>query len=521
MSTRGIRRLPVQKEASVDVNSSSSKDNTQTTSTRKKVLKKVENKQNETNRDTTEVVSSKSASKSDGKSDGKVPSKSASKVPSKSASKSDSKSDSKVPSKKVTNSKPTTLDSNGIGIGPARVKSLVYMSINPLETAARTAITNAENKTRKPKPNESNPDTSVEVPAKQTPINELSSDTLDVINRAEAHHKNGLRRQYERSRLSSMEEDKLKNYNTARKEAQNEHSKSQAQLPESNRVNFSLFEFNNKYDSNFYDGLEKYISENDNYSLSNTDGKNAPKYNQWSRANALVNKLCTRLSGNTRNLIASFLDCIVEQYAVNGIHNCMLEGRHIVQIRHAMNQTEGFSSRVPLNPFVSTFSNYNNSLLWLEQCNVVKEQVKQARANNQDTKLELPEFPDPNYGYCFSGYVNDICRSVRNRVSDEQTNEADKLQCLNTSISREFKKFCSYVVYEAILRLGSFLRRTVDRSNVKTISDSMVLYTLEQVHNVCGIDYSYTASVMNVRLEKFVNWKNERKLARRVNRVNE
>jgi hypothetical protein len=420
----------------------------------------------------------------------------------------------KAKSKRAHNTKPATMDTTGIGIGPARVKAvLMNNALNPVEFAVRNAILQAENKPRKPKPTPEVPNPELPAQGPQTPIDQLDPAMLAVIRKAELVHENSLRESYERNYISKVMDDPTRvRYHDERKKAQT--------TAEENKVEFVLQAFNNTFDKNFYAGYAAYKADNDSYVTGKkfTDAKTNSmyeKFNEWTRATALVNKLCTRLSGNTRNIIACFLDRIVEQYARNGIHNCLLEGRHIVQLRHALAQDEGFASRVPLDPFVQTLSNYSAAIDWLDACRKAKEQARQHKADGEDVTSELPPYPNPEYDYDFEGYVGEICRSVKMQMAESKTTDAEKATYLETSVGHEFKQFCSYVVYEAILRIGSSLRLSVERQGVKTISDTMVNYVLQQIHSVCGIDYTITEKAMTERLNRFNVWRSERKNERR------
>lgn len=416
---------------------------------------------------------------------------------------------SNVKSSRQHNTRPTSLDTFGICVGPARVKKvLVQSSMNRREFRVRTAIAAAENKpAAAKKPTPENPDPKAPVQGPQLNIEDMHPSYLAVIREAEAVHENAVREGYERKTLGAMDADTRNAYLDLRKEA---HAKINAAnlaiTDDTEPTVFDLHTFNTEYDSKFYDGYAEYAKVNDSYVI----GKN---YNQWSLASALVNKLSTRLSGNTRYIVAAFLDRIVEQYAHNGIHNCLLEGLHIVKLRHALTMSDGFNARVPLDAFVKTFKNYDNALNWIDECRNVRDKVRELRAERKDVDFVMPSYPVVLVDADFDNYVGEICRSVRMRLSESQPADS-KNNYLDTSVSREFKKFCSYIIYEAILRIGAILRTTVTRDSVKTVSDTMVHYALEQIHNVCGLDFAPASKIMNARLAKYASLRAARKAER-------
>jgi hypothetical protein len=482
----------------------SSTGSTKKTATKSPVAKKTTTKKTTAKKSPAKKSAKKSPAKKSAK---KSPTKKASAKKGKGKTKAVAK---KAKSKRVHNTKPATMDTSGIGVGPARVKAvLINAALDEKYYIIRLMIMAAENKPRKPKPTKEDPNPVMPAQGPQTPIDKLPADVLSVIRKAEAAHEASLRESYERSVVSAMDEKTRLDYNTKRKDA---HA-----VADEAHAEFDLHAFNLSFNKDFYAGYAAYKTENDSYVtgavfVDKKTGEKYEKYNEWTRAMALVNKLCTRLSGNTRNLIACFVDRIVEQYADNGIHNCLLSERHIVQLHHALTQTDGFSERVPLHPFVSTLSNYSAAVDWIDNCRDVREQVKQLKAEGQEIEsADLPEYPDPKYKYDFEGYVGEICRSVKMRKAEKAETDAEKALYLETSVSREFKQFCSHIVYEAILRIGYSLRLSVKRSGVKTISDAMVQYVLEQIHAICGIDYSVTEKAMTERLTRFGEWRAERK----------
>jgi hypothetical protein len=418
------------------------------------------------------------------------------------------------------------LDANGISVGSARVKTvLINVSLNPREYDVKCKILKAECRPRKPKPTATNANPVPEVDGVPTKVANLPADVLSVLAEAESSHEETLRSDYERDHVKNYDENKKKEYKNARKVASDEN-------------NFNVQEFNTAFEKNFYREYPAYKVAKDSYIVGKTQrdmksGQDRVKYNEWTRAAALVNKLCTRLSGNTRNLIACFLDRIVEQYARNGIHNVLERGRRIVYLRHLLANTSGFNERVPLNRFVCTLNCYLDANDFLTEYESVKTQNKALKADNKEelpavkyvdedengeyksTFVRRSQYDKNDHAADFETYVNDICRSVKLRLSEEaKTTEAKELY-QSVNIGQEVKRFCSYVIYESILRIGELLRLSVVREGVKTISDKMVHYVLQQIHVVNGIDFDRTNTEMLAHLVKFTATRVLRKADRR------
>ena len=91
------------------------------------------------------------------------------------------------------------------------------------------------------------------------------------------------------------------------------------------------------------------------------------------------------------------------------------------------------------------------------------------------------------------------------------------MKYLNTSLSTEFKKFCSRIVYESILRVGYILRNVIDLNGVKTVSDNLMFHAIRQLHATVGLNSESLETDLRNRLEKFSKWRSVRKEKRKNN----
>lgn len=437
--------------------------------------------------------------------------------------------DEKTPSKRHHNLKQPALMKNGIGTGTARVKSvLMHVALNPLEYRVRKALQPVRTKS----------DDGTETVTEPLPLNKLPTEYQNLVAHAEQSYETSLRESYERQKVGShkksesedkfnvvsMSEETRKDYLAKKKAAVDQHTKTNKENHTDSQ--FDLHKFNLSFDKNFYNQWPAFKDANDNYivgkvySDKNSEEPGKVKYNQWTRASALLNKLCTRVSSKTRNIIACFLDRIVEQYAANGIHNCFQEKRRIIQLRHALTEgTDGFEQRVPLHNLVQTLPAYRRAMAWVD----AKLEAKEAKKTKDSEETEESEDnlnfdPPTKYAYDFDSYASEICRSVKIQLAEQETDAAMKEQYINASVSREFKEFCSQVIYETILRIGAALKIDVESSGVKTISDEIVLKVLKLLHSNCGVEFASSWTVMQEKLRQYettrAQYKNTRKTAR-------
>ncbi len=433
------------------------------------------------------------------------------------ATKGKAKVAAKATKRRPVNVKPAPIDFSGIGIGPAKVKKvLMHHAFNEKEHEVRQNILKAENRPVKPKPTAEVPDPAMPEQGPQVSIDKLPKATLDVIRAAERAHQQALNSEYEHHVVSQMSDADKKAYQEARKKA-------------SESADFDLRSFNVARNKKFYAGFDAWCKENDSYALGRVvkdkKGVERERFNQWSRAMALVNKSCLRLSNGVRDILACYLDNLVIQYARNGIVNCVAEDHSNLQLRHALTPSDGFDERVPMDAFARTLDGYQLALNWIESCRQTREEIRDTRRRIKAGEIEgdsvsadLPDYPDPAYDENFEGYVVDTCRSVRMQMAESQKTAAEKEKYHNIKVSENFKRFCSIIIYESVLRIGAHLKEVVKLKDVKTVNAEIMHHTLKQVSNLCGIPFDPIKRDMTTRLDKFRAWCLERRDARRAKR---
>lgn len=389
------------------------------------------------------------------------------------------------PSKKSPGAKPKTkrqpsdkkskFEAQGVGIAPSRVKSVLSsVALNPREARARVALRQAENRPVMPKQVKDGPAPVLPPQGPQKHIAELEADVQAVINEAEAAHTASLREEYEHKTVASWSTAEREQYKVAKVAAKKAD-------------NFNTQAFNTLFKPKFYDGFAAHCAA-DSYSTTTA------KYNEWNRAIALVNKLCVRLSQGTRDILAAYLDNVVLQYATNAVHNCQVSGKTTVKLEHALAELDGFSTRVPLAPWVRTLPSYSYAVSYanqqkapVETSDNKAEQKEPVKADQ--SKLEYVSVHSSNV--LFKSYVEDLCLYVQS------------VQKSSLNLSTNFKRFCADLVYSAILRVADCLKQNVSFSGVKTISDGLMRHTIECIHTAAGIDGTALMADLDQRLAKF------------------
>ena len=222
-------------------------------------------------------------------------------------------------------------------------------------------------------------------------------------------------------------------------------------------------EFNENFDSKFYSGYTEFEKEK----VAELD-----KVSEWRTAIGLISKSRYRLASTTRFVLACFLDRVVEQYAVNAVHNCVTEGKKkSLSVRYALEKTDGFEKRVTLSRFVDTLDTTALVRAWLTK--------------DDKTKLELPSL-----NYKFDTYVRNItCQVTRDAKVD-------------FNVSADFKDFLAHVCNEIIIRVGEVLKGCIGSG--KTVTENMVYEAIRQIHAACGMDYVAVQSQIAKKMEEML-----------------
>lgn len=408
-------------------------------------------------------------------------------------------------------------------------------SFNPVEYHAKRALQQAENKPIRSKPSDTNADPPVPVQGPQVAISELPEDVRAAVATAEAEYQRTLEAEYEVYVLKNMTDEtrttygdakkaEFKKYHFTRKESrENALATAEYDYDDDKYPKFDVHAFNVSYSPTFYSNFDSYCANHDSYALSSwtrvEDGKTITHtaLTQWERAIALINKSCIRMSSSVRDVLACFLDNVVMQYARNGFSECVRAKQSNLQIKHAVVANEAVS----LDAFVRTLSGYQQTTKWLVDCADFKAKAKVAVSTEVVTESEesksLPKYP-VQYDENFDSYVSEICRSVRMAMAKEQTTPELVAAFTNVKVSDNFKKFCSVLVYETILRVGAHLREVVTLKDVKTVNRSLMFHSIKQLCNVCGINFDTIGENMNERLEKYRVWCAKRRDERRKSR---
>jgi hypothetical protein len=397
------------------------------------------------------------------------------------------------------NLSPTLADTAGINISVAKVKNIISsISLNKNIFSAANEIKN------------SSPQNSPNI--KDSPnikISKLSSETQDCVNHAYSVCNKLQKTLFSKDVINKMDTSTRGNYHHMKRVAKDLHDDYEKTKSVLDRCEFDVCKFNVGFDPLFYSNYTE-------VSNSNFVPKNEGD-NEWKDAIDKINKLKIRFSSTSRVLLSSFVELLINQVAHNSIFNCVSEGKKILQISHAINtQLPGFKERFPLYSLIENLSVYKNAVKSVEN-DVKLKHIKLSKKNTLSTEttdlsIEADSQSDNSNDdlcvdkkYQFKYYISEICRSVRMRLINENkdSNETDTLNNTYTSISKTFKKFCSSLIFEFLVKLGDMLTVEVDARCIKTVNNSIVYTVIQQYHIAVNVPFDESLKFMKSSSAKY------------------
>ena len=374
-------------------------------------------------------------------------------------SKTDESTTKKVKKVKVFNTKQLNSERTGLNISPAKIKNILSNNIINKE------IFKAVNELKSLEQNNKS-------------IDDISPETKKLLNDITEEDKFVKMRQFSKKKYESFTDDEKVKYNTFK-------------LSESKLQNNCVFEnathsdFNLKFDTNFYKDFSYKLSES-------TDIASAIQS---------ISKKKYRFSNNSRLYISAFVELLIQQMSYNSIYTCVENKKKIIQVE--------FNNVKNINLESSDYELYN-LISNLDVYNLFKDETK----NTEDFVISNLT---KDKQYQFKYYVSEICRDVKQQL----TNKYNDLENVynSTSISKQFKNYCSLIICEVLNVLGKMIKIEVDSRSVKTINDTVIKTVLEQLYAANGIDFTKTSEFIINTHAKYNNYKQTKKTVKTVKTV--
>lgn len=381
---------------------------------------------------------------------------------------------------KKINDKPTLSDICGLNISVAKVKNIISnLCINSEPFWALKEM--KDHRVMEEKTEEGSEESPVDSDGKKVKrqftftLDGLTQQTLDYLERAYQNSLESAREVHAKDRVKEMSSEDRKKYMDARKKAVLEYNAEFKNTHLFQSHEFDAVSFNTKWDKNFYKGMTT-----DNWRSL----KDMELYNYCTN---LVNKMKIRFNAESKIFITAFVEHILKQMVVNGTVNCVLEGKKIIKLEHALDTTsENFSERFSLYPMITHLKSFAEF--------TAKQPVNSDEENTEETPAPAvnSEEVDENQAdrkYQFKHYVSELCRTVKMELARaDSPDDISQSVYSTTSVSKLFKDFCSSVIVDLIRVLGDLLKIEVASRNVKTVNYTIIQTLLHLLHATFGLE---------------------------------
>ena len=367
--------------------------------------------------------------------------------------------------------KPKAASSAGLNIPIARVKKIIAnIALNAKESNAIKEIKLARGKEafkRIVKDKETGKNITIQYPKiDPKPIDSLSTEILDFL---ETIKKPGVladkRIKFGENKVKNMAENVRMNYNKLLAAAKVSHA---AKMDDEKQIPFDIIAFNISFDKTFY---ADFVDDD-----------------EYKKASDLISKTQIRFSANAKVFLAAFLELLIRQLSMNGIHSCAADDKKIIQVNHAIDMTKDrLTDRFPLYPIILSTNTFRN---------ITADGVVAENAPKQCN---------------FRFYVGAICQEMNITMGTDKTDEPSHNNIKGKmSIGNMFKIFGSELIFELLMRIGKMLETEVITRAKKTVSDSIVQAVIEHIHHINGIDVENTLKFINQHVDIYAKYMSEK-----------
>jgi len=409
---------------------------------------------------------------------------------------------------------PSLSDKTGLNIPINKLKSLILNSIiNDDEIQLLNAIDEA--KTNK------------------TPIKNLDPKLRETLDQAvkliQTHHQ----ARFARDKIKKLKQSapsQYQKYSEKKKAAVKQHAISMKKTTINNRTNFNETEFNKSFDSGFYKSYK--------FTLDTED---------WDTALEIIAKSKIRLSTSTRVILAAFVE-LVMQHVISKAIQCCGEAKSggTVHIGHVFGAD---SEQFYTLKFISRFNAYQTAKAEYE---IQETKRKAAAALPKPPRLPKPkrgtkpvaataaaptpttattptpatataptatapiataptpaptatapvvETPEEKQKHLFKFYINEMCRTIKNKYA-----RPDMEKYSNIAFGKDFKEFCEQILLELITKLGLLLKNFVITSEIKTINETIMNASIQQIHILTDMDMKLTQTFIDDKVRTHSNY---------------
>jgi hypothetical protein len=395
--------------------------------------------------------------------------------------KKESSEEEKPKKKKDINVKPTLGDICGLNLSVAKVKNII--SNNCINKEAHDALQILkglrvfEDGSDANEPDEEDSDEVAEssekkkVPKKNFTFNleKVPSDTKAYLDKCYAEITAASCLVFSRSTIKEMSAESKAAYDAAKDAALADFAKTQKTDYLFRDQEFDLVKFNKEFKTDFYAGLEE----------PEKNWKSLTDMELYSHCVNILNKNKTRFNSEAKIYITAFVEYIIKQLIIHGTKGCIDSNKKIIKLEHALDH-ELSDHDFTMLPFITSTVAYQTYVFNTKK-NEAEEEAESDDVAEDDVDAINSKIP-------YKHYIGELCRNVRMELATIDNAKDSKESKFNrTSVSKEFKQFCSDAIIELLEIFGNAIKVEVNTRNVKTVNYSIiraVIYISHVLHNV-------------------------------------
>lgn len=322
-------------------------------------------------------------------------------------------------------------------------------------------------------------------------LDSLSKETLSTLDKCFEVIVESKRQDFSKKSVIQMTEETREKYLEAKKQAIADFQQSQKDTHLFEDDEFNLTEFNLKWDKNFYKQMEK------------DDWKSLKHDELYTYATNLVNKNKIRFNSESKIYMTAFVEYIVKQLVVNGTIHCVADNKKIIKLEHALDSSADEFKQFTMFPFIASSNTYK---MFINSKTLVED-------GEETPEADLDESEDDIIGKVqFKHYVGELCRNVRMELSDKDSLVEDSLlsEFNQTSVSKDFKQFCSNIIIELLQTFGNVLKTEVLTRNVKTVNYTIVGTLIRVSHIIHNLESESTIKFIQEKYKLYNAYLKER-----------
>lgn len=284
---------------------------------------------------------------------------------------------------------------------------------------------------------------------------------------------------HSRIMLKKLTSAELKEYNELKRVANDKFHQDQKTNNLFGDDKFDLTKFNLEYNPKFYDDMEDL----------NASWKSLKNEELYKYCVVLVNKSKIRFNSESKIFITAFVEYIFKQLVINGTKNCVEDGKKIIQLEHALDNVKSEFTMFPFISSLTVYKNYLKSNASSDESAAESDEEEEEEDDADSEDGEKPVVVTKERLLQFKYYVGELCRGVRMELSevDELVTDALASKFNQTSVSKNFKQFCSDGIIEILQTFGKFLKTEVITRNIKTVNyaiNEALVYNTHIIHNL-------------------------------------